>query len=249
MTEIKISLIADKLQKRLENISTQLESELNQAIGDLAKVAYGNLIAQVQASKMNPKNRSDYLRGLSFEALNEHEFVITLNGEWANKLESGFPSYDMKERMLSSDKIVQVGSRAGQPWVQQGVNGKFAHIPLQKRPSTPQKGDLASELHALKAKNSQGRLQRLTKIFKDELGRPISGKVATISDQDSQLRGLTKYQNVSDKGAVSSIYMMYRTISEKSLGWKHPGFEGHHFFDKIKNEIESELESILKNLL
>lgn len=250
MSDISVKVIADKLGKSLENLSSRLEEELNSAVGNLAKAAYASMIAQIQATQMGNQNRQALLGGLEFTEMGDNSYMITLNGDWANKLESGYPGYSIKDKLLSSDAKVKSGPRAGQPWVQTSKQGtKFAHVPFDQKVSAPSSGDLTSEIKKIMATNSKGTQQKLTKVFKDELGRPISGKVASVKNAPGNLSGITKYQRVDDKGKVSSYYLTFRTVSEKSSGWQHPGFPGYNFFKRVEEEVEKELENILKTLL
>ena len=252
MGDLNISFIAAELGKSLEEASERVIQELNQAVEDLASAAYANISAHIQASQASQQNKQNYLKSLKFEKLGNNSYVIFLEGDWPNKLEEGFGAYDMKETLLKSKKIVGVGPRSGQPWVQTNAEGKkFASVPFEHRPYAAKTGELAADIKTLFAKNRQGKEQKITKTFTDEFGQPIAGKVATASGKGipPNLQNLTKYQHISEKGRVSSLYMTFRRISEDSSGWQHPGFAGYGYFEKVEQEIERELENILKTLL
>lgn len=252
MSDISLKLTAEKLGKDLEDISGRVEEELNQAVRDLSQAAYASMVAQIQQTKMDPNNRADLLRGLKFDDLGDNSYLIYLEGNWANMLEGGFPPYDMKQTLLSSNKRVAVGQRAGEPWVRTSKQGKkYAAVPFDvKKTSAGMSGDLSADLKQMFAKNRQGKEQRLTKVFKDELGNPLSGKVATASHESNPfLQRVAKFQKVYESGRTSSIYMTWRMVHEDSPGWQHPGFEGHNFFEETERQIESELENILQTLL
>jgi hypothetical protein len=145
-----------------------------------------------------------------------------------------------------------VGSRAGEKWVRQGKNGRYAAVPFEKKPFSGEKsGNLAQDIKKLVAKNRQGKEQKLTKTFKDEFGNPLAGKVARVGEvrENPSLSGLTKFQYVNPSGRVSSVYMTFRTVSDKSSGWQHPGFEGYNLFKQVEEYVESELENIVNTLL
>ena len=249
--DFSLKIIADKLNKKLENASEALKTELDGAVKNLANAAYAELVAKVQSTQMDPKNRSDYLKGLQFTDLGDNSYMITLEGDWINKLEGGFPSYDLKEKLLSSKKTVGVGSRAGESWVRTNKQGKkYTAVPFERKTTANNlSGDLASDIKNITAKNIAGIQQNITKIFKDESGKPIAGKVAVGSSSNSNLDKLVKYQHVYKSGKVQSLYLNFRMISENSSGWQHPGFSGYHFFDKIEEYVEKELENIVKIIL
>lgn len=252
--DLSLKLTAEKLGKSLENLGDQLEDQVNEAVKNLANAAYASMISQIQASKMEAKNRQDYLKGLQFEDLGNNTYLIVLDGDWANKLEDGFPAFDLKSKLLQSNKTVEVGSRAGQKWVREGENGKYAAVPFEHKPYAAGSGDMAADIKKLSAMNRQGQQQRLTKTFKDNFGNPIAGKVASVRGKDlpegvsKHLAGVTKYQHTYEN-TTQSIYMTYRFVSENSSGWYHPGWKGWHFFDQAERDVEMELENIVKNLL
>lgn len=254
MSDINIRVIADKLQKDLENLAPRIEEELKGAVANLAQATYASMASQVQSMSMDPKNRQDYLRALKIEDLGEGSWLIYLDSEMASKLEEGFSPYSIKDKLLSSKKTVKVGSRAGQPWVRTSKKGKkYAAVPFTHKPFSGEKGasKLGSKIHELFAENMQGKRQKLTKVFKDEFGKPLTGKVATVGKvkDTPNLSGLTKYQWVSPKGAVSSVYMTYRMVHEDSGGWQHPGFKGYQLFKQAEEYVEKELENIVQTLL
>jgi hypothetical protein len=258
--EIDINIKAEELGLSFENLSSTLESQFNQAISDVAHAVHANIVAK--ASRGLAATRQDYLKDLTFDKVGENAYVIGLSGDWANKLEDGYPGYDLRDRLLKSSKTVQVGSRAGQKWVQEGVKGqKYAHVPLEHRPFSKEakSGNLAESIKKLQARNQKGRMQNITRTFKDASGKPLSGKVATIGKAEignvhvKDLDGLVKYQKVyknkSGKETTQSVYMTYRTISELGGGWQHPGWSGLKAFPEAEMLAEKAIEDILKSFL
>ncbi len=252
MSDISLKLRAEALGKAIENLAPQVEQELNYAVKNLAYAAHASMVAKIQSMNLNPKNRADYLRGLKISNLGNDSYLISLDGDWANKLEEGFPSYDMKETLLKSSKTVGVGPRAGLPWVRTSKEGKkYAAVPFEHKQSFPTSGgDLGKDIGEMFAINAKGQVQQLNKIFKDIDGNPVSGKVATITGAaNPNFEGLTKYQHVSPKGNVSSVYMTFRFISENSSGWIHPGFSGYQIFKEAEEYVKNELDSIIQTLI
>lgn len=245
-----------KLSKSLENIEPSVEEELNSAIQDIAYATHAAIVAKAQA-ELN-RTRQDYLKGLEFIELGDNSFVISLKGEWASMLEDGFPSYDQTTKLLGSKKVVQVGSRAGQPWVQEAQSDghKFARVPMEKQPFSKAAGasELADSIKKMTAVNMQGRKQKITSIFKDLEGNPLQGKVATGRSKNPMLDQLVKYQKTytnagSGKTTTQSVYVNYRTISEIGDAWIHPGYKGLHAFADAEKYVEEQLDKIIKDLL
>lgn len=247
MPDISLKFRAEELGKSLDNLADELEAELTNAVQDLAESAYSSIIADAQSKLKN--TRQDYLSGLSFEKLDETSWLISLDGSWANMIEDGFGPYDMKEVLLNSKKTVQVGSRAGEPWVRTGADGaKYAAVPFEEKQANMSPSMLTS-MKGMTATNAKGRQQKITKIFKDLSGNPMTGKVAVASSKNPMLDSMVKYQHINEKGSVSSVYMNYRIISENSSGWNHPGYSGLHAFQAAQQWIEQEMDNIIKTLL
>lgn len=257
MSDFSLKFKAEELGKSLENLAPDVVDELNQAVADTAHGAYAQIVATAQARL--DKTRLDYLKNLRFDKIGDNAWLISLDGTWPTMLEDGFPAFDMRSTLLKSDKTVEVGSRAGQPWVRTGKEGqKYAAVPFQRRPHTVAKGaaDMSEALRSLTAYNKKGRKQKLTSVFKDEFGRPLSGKVASVAKTPMKdLDNIVKYQKIyqnpnTGKKTVQSIYMNYRTISEKQPnGWQHPGYEGLKAFLEAEQFIEQSFEDIINALL
>ena len=252
MADFSLKIRADELGKSIADIGKQLEDELNGAVSDLAYGAYAKIAANAQSSIGNPESRQEYLKGLEIIELGEGAYLVTLRGEGANKLEEGYDSYSLKDTLLRSNKVVQVGPRAGEPWVQKNEkNGqKFAHVPMQMKPASKEAGnDLGKEIQNMMGKSAQGRQQRITKIFRDAAGKPIEGKVATGVSDNPLINKVTKYQKIGKSGSVSSTYINYRTVAESSSGWQHPGHDGYAFFKEAEEWVASEIDNIIGTLL
>lgn len=242
----------NKLQKRLDNIAPSLEAQLNESLADVAETTYASIISNAQRNLDSTK--LDYISGVKFEDLGDNSYAIYLEGKWPQMLEDGFPSYVMQETLLKSQSNVSSGSRAGSPWVQTAKDGhKFAHVPIGGKSSPPGGSSMADVVKSLKAKNMANRKQKITSIFKDTNGNPVQGKAATVREKGSPLDGLVKYQSTakdaSGKARTSSVYVLYRTISETGKPWVHPGFSGLGAFDEAEKQVIENISKILQDML
>lgn len=250
--EIILNFDGKKLSKTIEIIGKRAEQELANGIKNLAYGAYSKIISNVQSNLK--RTRQDYLKGLKIESLSDSSYFIYLDGSWPNKLETGFPAYDMRDTLLRSNKTVSVGSRAGQKWVQESKKGdKFAHIPFEKKPFSKElSGGLDGLIKSMQGYGTNGVTQKITKIFKDEQGSPLEGKVAVGKHENPFLDQLVKYQKIyrteTGKETVQSVYVNYRTISEASAKFMHPGWRGLHAFADARNWLEKEIDNLIKNL-
>lgn len=254
MAEFSLKLKAAELGKDLEDIGDAVVAQLEQALQDLAHTAHAVIIAKAQADLS--ETRQDYLKGLKFETLGKNSYLISLEEEFPISLEEGFQSFDMKPGMLKSAKVVELGTRAGSPWVQQGKDGsRYAHVPFKHTPfSQAGKTDLNAAIREMTAFNASGRKQKLTSIFKSPEGKPLSGEVARVRSNIPEIDGITKFQKVlenADTGklSTSSIYLTWRTISDNGGPWIHKGYKGLKAFLEAEDYVEDQLEEIIRTLL
>lgn len=254
------------LQKQIELKGEALVEQIQTAVKEVAIAAYAHITAKAQ-KELN-KTRMDYLKGLKLDSLGDDTYLIYLDGKYPNSIEDGWAGFPMKEHLLGSKKIVSVGSRAGQPWVQKTKDGKrYAHVPMEQKPYAKTQGasDMAGILKGLKVQNAAGRMQKMTSVFKDPFGAPMQGKVATYRTSAADkakgmsikgLEGVTKYQRTYEnpqtgKKTTQSIYLMFRTVSDRSpaSAWYNKGFAGLHAFKSAEALVEKELDNILKTLM
>lgn len=251
MADSSLKITAERLGKTLENLSSFVEDELNGAVRNLANAAYASISAQLQ--QRSGKTKADMAKALRLDTIGPNSYMIHLEGDWANRLEEGYGPYSIRDLLMNSKKIVQVGSRAGEPWVQTSKSGsKFAHVPFEHGLNTvgAKYGDLGTDIKQMFAKNSKGKSQSLRKTFKDLEGNPLSGKVATINDAiNDKFQNLVKYQYVHPSGKVTSLFMTYRTVSTAGKDWIHPGSPGLQLFKQAQQFIETELENIVNTIL
>lgn len=255
MAKIDISIEAEKLGLALDNLAKDLQAEFEYAISNTAHAAYAQIVAKAQSEL--DSTRLDYLKGLQFDQVGENEYIIMLSTPEANKLEQGYAPFDLKPGLLGSKKTVAVGSRSGMPWVRTSKTGKkYAAVPFSHRPfSGKGSSDMQQILRKFTTKNTQGRKQRVTQIFKDPAGNPLEGKVAALKNTGhTDLEGLVKYQKnyinqQSGKITTQSLYVTYRMVSEDSQGWQHPGYAGLQAFSEAEAYVQEEIQRILQDFL
>ena len=255
-TEFVVDIRAKSLGLDIEKLSEEVRKDFEDSIKTLAHGAYAQVVAKAQ--KELHDTRLDYLKALHFDKIGPNTYLIHLEGPYPNKLEEGYPSFDMKTGMLASKKIVEVGTRTGKPWVQRNQQDeKFAHVPLEHRPfsKAPKGKNMNQIIRNIKVYNQQGLKQKITSMFKDASGKPLEGKVATVTNPGivADLLGLTKFQKViqteTGKTRVESLYLTWRTVSEKSAGWNHPGFPGIHAFKRVEEWVDEQLDKIIQSFV
>jgi hypothetical protein len=210
MIKISSKEAQQQIDEILKNANRQLTREVDKALSELAHSAFATIQSKAQQKLTN--TRQDYLKSLKFEKLSDEAFLITLEGEWADAIENGFAPFNITEKMLQSQKVVNVGSRAGAPWVQTAKAGhKYARVPLP--PKRPKGATMSDALKDVYATNYKGLPQRITQIFKDDQKNVLQGKVAYAEDE-----GITKYQRSfmnKNGNAEKQLVKNIRQIAQK----------------------------------
>jgi hypothetical protein len=242
----KISDEIKKLGQDLEALAPRIRDELNGIVGDLAKATYNQIVAKAQMELHS--TRLDYLRGLQFQQVGPNDYMISLDGFFANSLEDGRPPYSLNEALLKSAKEVSTGSRAGEPWVRKNKQGKrYAAVPFEQSQMRVEMG-----LPTLRVTNPfTDKKQKINQLFKDFDKNIIQGKVGSfnIPSAPNELQGLTKYQHTNkETGKTRSTYVTFRMISENGKQWTHPGFSGLHAFEEAMKMVDVQFEKMLNEL-
>lgn len=202
--------------------------DLSSHIGDVSNetvvkmtTAIKNAWAEEAKSRLRT-TASSYIKGLR-SSINmgggSTRGEVYLEGDWANKLEHGFPSYDMKPVFQRSSKK-KVSEQSGQ-W--------YMHVPF--RHTTPA------------ATGRQG--SRMTNsIYRQARKLPQWGR---ISATGTKYDGMQKVPESSTSSR--SAYMTWRTVSENSnpTSFVHPGFNGVHIAKDLEPQIEDTFSKLFKS--
>jgi hypothetical protein len=272
MFTIKLS---DMFANQLKEYASQVTQANVRAIQGVARdvAIQGHEKAREIASSRLHSTKMTYMNALSFKE-DGGVYTISLDPS-ANHLETGYMGFSMKEGMLSSEAIVKTGKRAGEKWVRTGKDGsRYAAVPFEHNPSArtdmdqkiqiglggeTTKGDLRRDMKALMAafgangllkdaagQNVQGKAWTMTKSqegpqwsFKDAMGN-----TSTRTQMASPLlSGLTKIQSGN-----KSAYLTWRIVSDKSDGWRHPGFSGIAVFPELNTWVSNTLDQKIREL-
>lgn len=124
------------------------------------------------------------------------------------------------------------------------------------RVTTPRSGPVPDLRQLGKHKSGRFKGQAIT-TFEDKRGRIDSkGNFRLLDKQgnaigvDKNMLGLTKFQHMNESGTKPvSSFLTFRTVSEKSSGWIHPGFGGVKAFDALPSLTDAEINKIIEKIL
>lgn len=143
---------------------------------------------------------------------------------FVNLVEDGMKSFSIKDALLKSDKV-HISAKGT----------RYIHVPFRWR--VPVKGQApASGFAGTMPKAVYDVVKGGGKLGEFSMKSP-TGKMVSLA-------GLQRYG-----GGGQSQYLTFRTVSEKSKGWQHPGKRPTPVFDKVLSKVESMIEQFLMEFL
>jgi hypothetical protein len=253
--------VEGKLQELGYNISAIEEATVESfrvAVGDLSKRAQQEWIRIAQARLKT--SRADYINGLrqaeSYSMRMEggvQIFEVQLVGRMPNAFEFGMDSFDM----IASRPGWLGGSKA-----KTSKDGtKYIHIPFRHSiqqaaglayTGKAKRADVANELKKTAKKYGLDRMIHLAS------GKVPEGPVKRVPKGGAThpyLEGLTRIQKAqsgtykSGKQRGSGMLMTWRTMSEKSDGWNHPGLTGRNILKDVSAWVDGELDKVINIIM
>lgn len=203
-----------KLDSMVQDLSAQSLVQLAQA----TKSAWAS--SAKQALNTTAKDYIDAIQ-VKVRTGTSPSLELSLKGAWANKLESGFPPYDMKPFFASSSKT-KISKEDG-AW--------YLHIPFEHRTS-----------------GASGRTGKVmpSAIYNEVRKLPTWGRLTSKGNAKSWgvYEGMQKIPTNSSN--TKHTYMTVRTVSENSPpeAFLHPGFGGVHLLEGLTERIPDTFASI-----
>jgi hypothetical protein len=191
------------------------------------------------------KTREIYKNAIRTEFRSPDTAVVYLDPtNWlANALEMGYSSFDMKKRMLKSDKVKF--TKDGDPYIT--IPFRFA-TPSAIGDNSAFSGKLPKEVYERIKSAPKGKRLSLGEIpqkYHIPKSRALRTKITEISALTSKEK-TSIYEGVTKTGGG---YMSFRRISLNSHdeSWQHPGFEARDFSGEALAEFEPTIGDIVSN--
>lgn len=193
-----------------------------------------------------------YLASIKIEEDGALRYVIYSDDPKAEWIEEGFPSFDMKKMLHTSDRA-RIGKNGKRymviPFRQHTESAALGVIMPQEAQAwwlTPHRRSSVVSGHFLEGSvNSGAAVTRNTYSWGDRLSRADVEQIGL--DPDSQLGGrlvgMVRMQNNEDKGGQ---YMTFRVMTEDSAGWIMPERAGSFPAKAAYDWIQSKYEEIMR---
>lgn len=230
----------------LQGIKEETELALSKAAEELALQTHAKILEYAQEDLKSL--RSTYVEALKFQQISSNVWMISLDKS-AMFIEEGLPAgFDMLPGLLNSPKA------------KVGKNGRYISVPFEQNPRPQDMANNAKELNQAVRKELKKQGVPYKKLERDEQGNPKLGLLHSFDfgtpkktqngpyqghgpvGQPRQgktgtpfLEGIRVYQKEikTPKGIeVKRAIMTFRTASENSDGWKHPGLKPLHAFER-----------------
>lgn len=240
------------------------------AVKHLARAAHLRWLEYASGKRALPNGKQlqavsgTYLSSIRIEEDGEMRYVIYSDDPKAEWIEEGFPAFDMKKMLRTSDqaRVSKDGTRYMYIPFRHKTQGASVGLVMPQvaeswwlSPTRPKASSVVTGHYLEPSANSAGKTTRRTYSWGDRLTR---GELEGIGiDPDSQvgqrLEGMVRFQNNEDRGGQ---YVTFRVMSEKSSGWLMPkrdgAFPAKAAFEWVQQHYErvmrTALEEDVKNL-
>jgi hypothetical protein len=240
----KLNIDISEITKEFESIKKEVAEAVQTGAESLAHIVHAK-INEIATDKLNTRAKT-YKENVTFEEVQKNVWIVTLL-EPAMWIEDGQKPYDMKETLLAKNaKIGKTGKR-------------YKHIPMDKAKPPSQQSENANKLTNQIKEHLRANKIPFRKIEVDEKGSPRLGllhKFSLASDKpsvrskDPVLKNVQIYQTKDSTGNIRRDVMTFRTISDNSDNWQHPGLEGVNIFEDAYEWALKEWETkILPDIL
>ncbi len=258
--QIKVNIRVPQLAK---TIKSQLDQVLPQALGAVASFARDRLTSQAQ-KKLRGSSQAEYIKGLSSPdsvQLDESSAVVRLVGEFPTAIETGSPSFSIKDAMLKSGKVklsaegkpyIDVPFRHGTEEDAKNIQGMPKGIASSMKSAVQQAHSalVSGGLSEVAARMVPTRAQKRTKGRQFSKTLQPSGQKILVQHKRGIYDDMIRVPKMYAK-AIQSTYMTIRRISQNSSpsSWIHPGFKPANIFDAVVSEVQKAAPQIIVDIL
>jgi len=200
---------------------------------------------EIQAQQKLKSSRDQYLRSIVVKELSPSSFAVDLVGQIPNMIESGAPSYDMKEGLLKgkNSKVGKDGKRFNIVPFTFGTPGALSENFTSILPQEVYEAILEKpqDVPIIGGVSTQGlTLNEIPEKYREKQSRmvqhPVSKAWKHYEHKSSIYEGVVRQKsNVTRQNS----YVSFRRVSENSdpFSWIHPGFVAMNLSDLALNEL------------
>lgn len=247
-------------------VTVKVRSRLTDKVRAHVKAALGATLSKVSVAAVDEMNRvasqklgstaALYQRGLATAEVNvtEQGLSVEITDPTARALETGFPAFDMKPKLLASDgaKRGKNGPYFDVPFNQGNDVNKFpipvreqvkAAVRREERAAFKEDREERNPLRVTGTYRGKTRIQQRLNAQGKKQPVKVQRKVGLFSDM---LRTA-----VAMKKGTKATFATIRRVSAKSDpdAWWNPGFEGVHAIKAVSTKLKTMAKRILREEL
>lgn len=250
MAEYRISVDLSGLAAVKDIVNAQVFPLLNQAVRAVAFQTSANWKQAVMENKLWSGEKDAYVKSISWRMTGDLSAIVEATYRHAEEIESGRPAKDLK-KMLGTSLKVRTSS----------TGTRYLYIPFRHQiPGADAIGQaMPASIYAMAKEMAPssvvGQYQRLSGTgahdiktrkhltvnqnqykWGDHLPAGLAPKLNPNHKTDPYA-GMVRF-DTSTANAKSSVYLSFRTMSEKSQGWIVPAKPGLNIAKKVVDEMQ-----------
>lgn len=236
---IPIQIDLDDLIQEFDLDLQQVQILAANLTNQMVDTFYASLKQKVNSS-LKGTTRDLYLKNLTIENIDLLTKEIVLSGFLPNALESGTPSFDMKEGFQNS-KLVKFG-KDGSWYFTVKFPFKSKDIP-QEIKKIVQQQTIPLKIHQIPESYA-------AKQIKNIIGAN-GKKIGEYQHKHPILEGLQKREIILPNKKIQTEYNTFRRVGAKSdlNAFIHPGFQKRDFFGKALNDISANIPILADEII
>lgn len=221
------------------------DAEIDRLVYQLALVARAELVKQ---AKMNLRSsQQDYIQAISDVVGGNGTYSVFLDPQsWmANSIESGLPPFDMKAGLLAGPNAAKYNHKKNVIPFLHKLGGNYS-VNVQSGEEIA-RGFMPKEVSAVAKKMKFGERIDSNSISAGAIPKQIVGYHRQPQAGNYTWRGI--YGGMLKGGQPRhSQYVTFRTITETSSGWQHPGIYPHNFMKIATDVALSKVELMVQKI-
>ncbi len=267
-TKLSITFDLGTKLDMVQVVNKQVFPLLNQAVRAVtAQTAY-NWTEAVYKAKLWSGEKDAYVKSISWKMTGDFSGEVQATYEHAEEIENGRPARDLKKMLNTSLKVrvTSKGTRFLYIPFRHNTPGNNAHANAMPQDIYSMAKNLEASMvvgqnlrvsgqvnpalrdrweKVASSKNSRGSMASSSKFLVPQsaykwggrLPAGLSPKLQPHHKTDPHA-GMVRFNSSTPGGANSSVYLTFRTMSEKSKGWIVPAQQGQKIAEKVVTDMQ-----------